>query len=267
MRDSRDYPVYPSDLDVLSSFQKLKDYLSRCEFEEDPFSYCPNIGYELQLTGSRRLEAKKFLEFVDILKQFPQSIPVKMHGHFINKKEEKVACIILVRRSELNVIIEADDLNIISAFHEKIKEFFRASNPLEEEVKPISKFDLKKTVFLAHRFDNMGNQIFSKLNGFLVRLGFQVLEGSGYEGKDIPDKVMTKIKTQDICICLVTPGDTSWILSEAATAKALNKYIILICQSGTQFKKGIIGEDYEYLEFSEDKIETIYSDLLYTLPL
>ena len=46
--------------------------------------------------------------------------------------------------------------------------------------------------------------------------GFDILEGSGYEARDIPDKVAEKIMSQDIFICLVTPGDTLWILSETA---------------------------------------------------
>ena len=267
MRDSRDYSVYPSDLNVLSSFQKAEEYLSRNQFEEDPNSYCSNIRYRLDLSQSRTLEAKDFREFMELLKQFPSSMPIEMHGHFINKKEDKVAFIITIRKSNIKVIIEADDLNLISAFHEKAREFFQASNPLEEHPKPISRYGLKKSAFLAHRFDDIGNDISARLTTFLSRLGFQVLEGSGYEGKDIPDKVMTKIRTQDIFICIVTPGETSWILSEAVTAKALNKYLILICQEGTEFKKGIIGQDYEYLEFPADNIEKIYSQLLYTLPL
>lgn len=266
MIDTRSYPAYPSDLNVFNSFHKLEEYLSKCKFKEDTQRHCPNTGYDLYTTSSRTIQARKFEEFMDLLKEFSNSIPIKMHGHFINKKKEEVACIIDISKSELRVKIESGDLNIISAFHERVKEFFQASNPLDNEDKPVSRYNLKKTVFLAHRFDNYGNEVSSRLCTFLSRLGFDVLEGSGYEARDIPDKVMEKIRSQDIFICVVTPGDSSWILSEASTAKAINKYLILIHQSGLDFNKGIIGKDYEHLVFPDDNIEKIYSDLLYALP-
>ena len=265
MRDSRTYPAYPSDLDVLNSFKKLEDYLIRCEFKEDLKS-CSKIRYTLNLNITRTIEADTFQEFMELLKQFPKSMPIDIHGHFVNKKNNKVAIIIFLRKSELDVIIESTDLNLICAFHEKTKEFFQASNPLESVEKPVSRYGLKKTIFLAHRFDEVGNEISARLEIFLKRLGFDVKEGSGYEAKDIPDKVKNKISSQDIFICLVTPGDSSWILSEASTAKALNKYLIIICQRGVKFNKGIIGKDHEYLEFPDEYIEKIYSDLLYALP-
>lgn len=262
MKDYRDYPAYPSDLNVLNSFKKFEEYLSKCNFNEVPgASSC-----FLYPTTSRTIHSEIFKEFMELLKQFPNSMPVSIEGYFINDKKEKVKCDIKISNSTLEVAIKSEDLNIISSFHERIKEFFKASNPLDNEDKPVSRCGLKKTVFLAHRFDYNGNEISSRLILFLRRLGFDVLEGSGYEAKDIPDKVMRKIMSQDLFICVVTPGDSSWILSEASTAKALNKYLILICQSGTNFNKGIIGEDYEYLEFHDDNIEKIYSDLLYALP-
>lgn len=266
MRDTRSYPAYPSDLDVLSSFMKLEEYLRKCNYEEDKRAYCPNIQYELEVSSTRTLKADSFHECIDLLRQFPQSLPIVIHGHFINQKKEKVAVIVFLRKSGLSVTIESTDLNIISAFHEKGKEFFQASNPLENEEKPVSRYGLKKTIFLAHRFDEAGNEICSRLKTFLKRVGFDVKEGAGYEARNIPEKVTRKIKEQDIFICLVTPGDSSWILSEASTAKVLNKYMIIVSQMGIEFSKGILGQDYEYLEFPDENIEKIYSELLYALP-
>jgi hypothetical protein len=91
--------------------------------------------------------------------------------------------------------------------------------------------------------------------------------GAGYEAKDIPEKVAMKIDCQDIFICLVTSGDTIWILSEAAYAKGKSKYLIIICQDGVPFNKGIIGGDYEHLPFPEASIEKCFSDLVYALPV
>ena len=102
---------------------------------------------------------------------------------------------------------------------------------------------------------------------FLIRLGFNVKEGTGYETRDIPDKVASKIDHQDIFICLVTPGDSSWILSETAYAKGKSKYLIIICQDEISFNKGIIGGDYEHMSFNEGAVEQCFSDLVYALPI
>lgn len=266
MRDSRKYRAYPSDLDVVGAFRKLDSYLASCKFVENEESYCSNIHYRLRVSSTRAIEADNYREFMDLLGRFPGAMPIDMHGHFVNPKKDKVACIVGIDKSELDVRIESDDLNLISAFHERAKEYFQANNPLESMDRPVSKRDLKKTIFLAHRFDDYGCEVSARLSTFLTGLGFQVLEGSGYEANDIPDKVMRKIKPQDIFICVVTPGDTSWILSEAASAKALNKYVIITCQAGVIFNKGVLGQDYEYIEFPGDLIEKTYSQLLYALP-
>jgi hypothetical protein len=93
-----------------------------------------------------------------------------------------------------------------------------------------------------------------------------VVEGSGYEARDIPAKVEERLRAQDIFICLVTPGDHHWILSEASFAKALGKYVIVLCVEGLPFNKGIFGADYEYIAFPADCVEKAFCDLLYALP-
>jgi ribosome maturation factor RimP len=101
---------------------------------------------------------------------------------------------------------------------------------------------------------------------FLRRLGFDVAEGAGYEARDIPEKVGDRIRSQDIFLCVATPGDSSWLLSEAAFAKALGKHVIILCQADVEFNKGIIGSEHEYLSFPRGNVEKIYCDLLYALP-
>jgi len=159
-----------------------------------------------------------------------------------------------------------DDMNQMAGLHEKFREIFQASNPPIEKNLKIKKGLLKKSIFLAHRFDKLGQETANVLTKFLYRLGFNILEGSGYESTDIPDKVIEKVQTQDIFICLITTGDNHWILSETAYAKALNKYIILIKQDDVDFNSGIIGSDFEYLIFPVGIIEKIFTDLIYALP-
>ena len=87
-----------------------------------------------------------------------------------------------------------------------------------------------------------------------------------YEARDIPQKVRERILTQDILICLVTSGDSSWLLSETTFAMAHNKYIVIICEENIDLKKGILGMDYEHIPFPKNNIEKSFSDIVYALP-
>ena len=112
-------------------------------------------------------------------------------------------------------------------------------------------------VFLAHRFDDEGTVTAAILGRFLRRLGYDVKEGEGYEARDIPSKVSERISSQDIFICIATKGDHAWILSEAAYAKALKKYIILMCRDDTTFNKGILGQNYEHMTCPSGFVEVL----------
>jgi len=265
MRDIRRYSVYPSNLNMLESFDKLDNFLKSFNFEEE-VGKCGNSNCKIRINSERSIQANDYEEFMKILVEYPQALPIDIHSHFKNAKNDTVGIIMTVETSGASVIIESDDLHLISSFHDKIKNIFQLLNPKEELEKKVSKYNLKKSIFLAHRFDNMGNEYSRIMIRFLSSIGFKVLEGSGYESRDIPSKVLDKIKQQDIFICLVTPGNHSWILSEASTAKALNKYIVIICQANTQFDKGILGQDFEYISFPEGFIEKIFADIIYALP-
>ena len=266
MQEDRDYSVYPSDLDMLTAFKAFNQYLSDNNYEGG-LKTSNEHDFMIEVNPHRRLNAENFKEFLQSLERHPDSLPLRIHSYWKKKKDIAFSSIISVSRSGLKVSVRSDDLDIVSAVHDKIKDCFHASNPQLSQTERLSKYNLKKSIFLAHRFDDEGNSAAQTLEKFLVRLGFDVKEGSGYEAKDIPEKISSKIKSQDIFICLVTPGISSWIISEAAFAKALNKYLIVICQENVDFIKGIIGGDYEHLTFSRGFIEKCFSDLLYALPL
>jgi hypothetical protein len=266
MEDSRTYSVYPSDLNILMAFRNFKDYLVSNGYEGGKKTH-ESHTFRLEVSPYRALLASEFDEFLKLLERFPISLPIEVHTTWKKKNNIGFANYIYISKSKLTVSVNSDDLDIISAIHDKLKEFFQASNPHQEHIERLSKYDLKKSIFLAHRFDEYGNRSAEIVNRFLRRLGFDVKEGSGYEAKDIPDKVASKIISQDIFICLVTPGDVNWILSEAAYAKGKNKYIVIICQEDVTFNKGIIGGDYEHLSFPRNNIEKCFSDLVYALPI
>jgi hypothetical protein len=262
MKDFRTYSVYPSNLDMLSAFKRLKDYLAENKFEESEAIYL-----KLFISPYRNINAVNFKEFITLLEKYPSALPLDVHIWWKKGKARQFFSSITISRSEISVSVDSYDLMLVSALHDKIKECFSASNPHQEQMERLSKYGLKKSIFLAHRFDDYGDRTGTILNTFFYRLGFDVKEGSGYEAKGIPDKVAAKIKSQDIFVCLVTPGDTSWILSEAGYAKGLNKYLIVVCEDGVSFNKGIIGGDYEHIPFPPDNIEKSFLELINALPI
>jgi len=175
-------------------------------------------------------------------------------------------CAIEVRDSGLEVTVESKDINLIAAIHEKARDTFGAWNPPAHKSPSLDRYKLKRTVFLAHRFDDEGRGAAHILNLFLIRLGFSISEGEGYETRDIPSKVSDRIRGQDIFLCLLTPGDHTWVLSEAAFAKALGKYIVVLAQDASASNRGIIGNDYEHIPFPRGNIEKAFSDLVQALP-
>jgi hypothetical protein len=265
MRDARKYTVYPSNLDIMASFQKLRDYLSKMNIIEDQKSYgCTLFGYSVTLPGDRRLRTYNFSEFLDFLKDFCNPLSISTHSHW-KTKTAAVSIDIDINGSGIDVAVEGE-LTTILAVHEIIRDVFKASMSEPKKSPSLSRYNVKKSVFLAHRFDEEGNRTAKTINTFLMRLGFDVLKGEGYETRDIPGKVADRIKSQDIFILLATSGDSSWIISEAAYAKALNKYIIILIQDNLNLKKGIIGTDHEHISFPNGHVEKTFNDLLYALP-
>lgn len=266
MEDSRDYSVYPSNLDIPSSFKRYKEFLQDREYKGGEKT-SDRHKFSLAVSPYRTLLAKDFEEFIKLLDKYPNSLPIELHTLWKKGSTLWFANYIYLSKSSLSISVNSDDLDIISSVHDNLQDCFQASNPHQDQIERLSKYGLKKSIFLAHRFDELGSELSSILNRFLVRLGFDVKEGAGYEAKDIPEKVAMKIDCQDIFIALVTSGDNSWILSEAAYAKGKNKYLIIICQDSVTFNKGIIGGDYEHLPFPEASIEKCFSELVYALPV
>lgn len=265
MRDSRKYTIYPSELDVLRAFRRIAEYFKDCRLKEYS-CFCPNTRFSLHVNEARCLNADSFFSFLKMLEDHSGALPIIVHSHWKARWGSIVTCGIELRRAHLQVYIEANDFPLISGLHEKIQEVFEASVPTAEKSPYLLRHDLKRTIFLAHRFDESGDAVSRKLLIFLQRLGFDVLEGTGYEARAISQKVADKIRKQDIFICLATPGDVSWIVSEMAHAAALGKYIIILCQEGVELNRGIVGGDHEYMTFPCGEIEKVYTDLLYALP-
>lgn len=264
MYDSRQYRIYPNDLSIRTAYESLYNHLERCGYVENKKPSCSQVVFIVCLSNERTLQTRTSQEFLALLKQYPTPQSLSTHCHWV-KKDALVTVEVNVQSSKIDTTVSADDLTTLAGLHDKIAEFFQARNPIEEK-RSVSRYDLKPTVFLAHRFDEQGRNYAETLERFLRRLGFEVLEGDSYEARDIPAKITDRIRSQDIFLCLISEGDPTWILSEAAFAKGLSKYLVILVQDDIQFNKGIIGTDYEHMTFPKGIIEKTYSDLLYALP-
>lgn len=267
MYDVRKYTVYPPNLNFLECFKNLKQHLGKLGWYEDKHSVCDKTAYNIKIGDSRKLQCIDFEEFIDTFERYPSAVSIFVHSHWEeNKSKNTMTLIFNIEPEYISIDVGAAQPDFISGIHERVAEIFKASNPPDNRSTRLSKYQLKKSIFIAHRFDEIGNTNASTLSKFLTILRFNVIEGGGYETRDIPNKVSDKIKSQDIFICIITPGDPTWIMGETAFAKALNKYIIILCQNPLDINKGIIGNDYEHLSFPENNIEKCFSDLLWALP-
>ena len=130
MQDSRDYSVYPSNLNILECFINLRKYFDNSSIVESK-KMGRDISYTIKVDDTRRLYADNYNDFIQIFEQYPHSIPVRIHSHW-EKNEEFICLLIEVYQSNIEVAIYSKDSHLISALHEKIKEIFKASNaPME----------------------------------------------------------------------------------------------------------------------------------------
>lgn len=117
-----------------------------------------------------------------------------------------------------------------------------------------------KTVFIAYRFDAVGQSFADRLSLFLKLLDFSVVTGKPFSPKSISDKVKSRMESQDIVIAIHTQGDdNTWITQESVLA-SVNKPLFILKQRESTFKSGILS-DREFIEFSES-VDTCFIQLL-----
>ena len=117
-----------------------------------------------------------------------------------------------------------------------------------------------KTVFIAYRFDAVGQSFADRLSLFLKLLDFAVVTGKPFSPKSISDKVKSRMDSQDIVIAIHTQGDdNTWITQESVLA-SVSKPLFILKQRESTFKSGILS-DREFIEFSES-VDTCFIQLL-----
>lgn len=122
--------------------------------------------------------------------------------------------------------------------------------------------ELSRTVFIAHRFDAVGQEVSDKVALFLTMLGFECVSGRGYAPGPISEKVKSRLQAQAIVVVVWTPGeDSTWLVQESLLSNLSGKPLILIKEATSVFKPGLLA-DLEFIPFSEARIEQTFIPLL-----
>ncbi|HJX30444.1 MAG TPA: hypothetical protein VJ624_01135 [Thermodesulfobacteriota bacterium] len=262
MEENREYKIYPSNLDIVGAIKQFGEYLSKAGYK--PNKKNEGCVLSLQVDPYRRMNAESWVEFIDLLEKYPAALPSFNFG-WKKKGNIEIAAAVTVFKSHLLISVRSDDPDRVTGLHETLKTVFKASNPPISD-KSISRYNLKKSIFIAHRFDERGNEIASIISKYCMLLGFEVKDGMGYESRVIPDKVTERIQSQDIFIVIFTQGKHDWLISEMAYAKGINKYLIAMADSSLEVSKGIVGNDFEHISFPPENVYKCLIDLLYVLP-
>jgi hypothetical protein len=262
MEENRIYSVYPSNLDIIGAIKQFDEYLAKAGYKPNKKSEGSKLS--LQIDPYRWLNAESWAEFIDLFERYPSALPSFNFG-WTKKGNIWIAAAVTVFESKLLISVNSDDPDRVAGLHETLKTFFKASNPPVSH-KPIGRYNLKRSIFVAHRFDDRGNEVAGIISKYCSLLGFEVKDGIGYESRVIPDKVTERIQSQDIFIVIFTQGKHDWLISEMSYAKGLNKYLIVLAEGSLEIAKGIVGSDFEHISFPSDNLYKCLMDLLYVLP-
>jgi hypothetical protein len=266
MEENRNYPSFPKGIDIVDAIRQFDEYLSRNGYEPIK-ERSAGSKLTIEVDPYRWINAGTWREFLDLLKRYPLGLPDFNFGWTKDKGRVGLAVAVTFSKTNIIVSVNSDDPDRVAGVHEVLKSLFQASAPPPPAINgQISKHTSKKSVFIAHRFDEQGNAVAEIVMRFCSLLGFDVKDGMGYESRNIPDKVAGRINSQDTFIAIFTKGKHDWLISELAFAKALKKNLVILAETSLNVSKGIVGSDFEHIYFSQDNPYKCLLDLLSALP-
>jgi hypothetical protein len=122
--------------------------------------------------------------------------------------------------------------------------------------------NLPRTAFIAHRFDEAGQDVADKVARFLSLLGFDCQTGRGYAPRSVAEKVKERLAGQAVVVAIMTPGDdATWLTQESLLGSITGKPLMILKESKAEFKAGILS-DHEYIPFTGRHVEQTFIPLL-----
>jgi len=169
----------------------------------------------------------------------------------VNVKSRQALYVAAYSRGAVHVSCEAMELEVAKSLVRSAQEDL-GLQPIPVEP------TLDRSVFLAHSFDEAGENVADVLRDFLGLLGFRVVTGESYSPRGVSSKIKERIRDQAVAACVLTARrgvDTDsrrtsqWVLDEATVAEALEKPLFLLIEEGVEAELGIHG-DREYIPFT-----------------
>ena len=119
-----------------------------------------------------------------------------------------------------------------------------------------------RTAFIAHRFDDQGEQLADRLARLLGLLDFTVKTGRGFSPESVAEKVKSRMESQAIVFVLLTSGaDPTWLTQESVLGYVAGKPVFLLLERSVQLKPGLLG-DLEYIAFTAPHVDTAFVPIL-----
>lgn len=245
MKHRRKYPPQEVDFSKITIIRNV--FLERCDdIKRVTEEYKCNYGSKTSTYHS----VDDFVRFLGIRK--PESVAVDITAY---RKEGAPFSLMLEFRS---YAVEQSVWNLEEATTLDLCDFIELELGLEETRRIIEPPTPERSAFIAHSFDDVGEETARVVIHLLELLDFKVVTGKRYSSKSISEKVKGRVKEQGIVICILTKkwetteGESlpaQWVIQEAAFTEGLGKPLFLFLEEGVRQDLGIHG-DIEYIPFS-----------------
>lgn len=129
----------------------------------------------------------------------------------------------------------------------------------------------RPTAFVSHSFEPHDGEVAQTVIETLRSIDITVVTGQKPKAERISEKVKKRIDDQHLFVGIFTRRKriarskewttSPWLIDEKAYAVGKGKKLILLRENGVDSIGGIQG-DYEYIEFSRDRLQTVVVNLL-----
>ncbi|MGC8605455.1 MAG: hypothetical protein ACP5VS_17455, partial [Desulfomonilaceae bacterium] len=261
MRRTVKYHIWPRDIRFEDGLEPLVEFVSERNFVIKDQKCCE---FYIAISKFEELECDSIDQFVKKMKHTPEYELSRVLLLFNRSGlDDYLKIMIKFDWHTIDIWVGSTNPDLVDAIHVFLKEIFYLKNPeIPESPENRAKY-LQPTIFIAHRFDASGKNYFESLSTFLKLLGFQVKHGKEYTSEGIPDKVRSRIDSQDIFIVTVSgPGEAPWLIAEPTYALGKGKHIVLAVENGANYDPTILGKDLEQIRFGSGHIEQTFIPLL-----
>jgi hypothetical protein len=258
------YYIWPRDMRFEGGLLALVDFAAKRKLKPSHGEIVFDNYFRINIDEFESVKCDGIEELVEVLRKTPVFERFECSPFFRGKRPEHfLRTGVSFDNRSVRVDVASQDVDLIEATHRFLKDTFNLRNP---EI-PTSPDDRPKylhpTVFIGRHFDEVGNQYYATLSSFLQLLGFDVKQGEEYTSQAIPEKVKSRIESQDIFLGIVS-GDRNheWLIAEPSYALGKGKHVILVVEKEATYMPTILGQDLEKLRFDAGHIEQTFTPLL-----